>query len=218
MARHVLVTVLSLPPRRGDQPLSVSVRLVILPSPFGCGLGPRGYSFSRPQRVHFCYGPVTRGLPWRDLVDRLQSFSFHHLCYPNYGALTFTPAGLSPAEHASLTWTHPQTKTRRSSATSLRLDAPCFRARGCGCSPSLSVLPMADLTQDFSSQLHQLIAKVARRDRRAFAELYNATAPPLFGVALRIIRRQDLAEEVLQESFVAVWNARETTASPEARR
>src|SRR5258708_35600721 len=41
--------------------------------------------------------------------DRLQSFSFHHLCYPNYGALTSTPAGLSPAEHASLRWTNNRT-------------------------------------------------------------------------------------------------------------
>src|ERR1035438_10470863 len=79
------------------------------PSPFGCGLGPWRYSLSRPQRVYFCYGPVTRSLPWGDLVDRLQSFSFHHLCYPNYGALTSTPAGLSPAEHASLRWTHNRT-------------------------------------------------------------------------------------------------------------
>src|ERR1700726_2378316 len=76
------------------------------PSPLRCGLGPWRYSLSRPQRVHLCYGPVTRSLPWGDLVDRLQSFSFHHLCYPNYGALTSTPAGLSPAEHASLRWTH----------------------------------------------------------------------------------------------------------------
>src|ERR1700680_4626243 len=79
------------------------------PSPLRCGLGPWRYSLSRPQRVHLCYGPVTRSLPWGDLVDRLQSFSFHHLCYPNYGALTSTPAGLSPAEHASLTWTHNRT-------------------------------------------------------------------------------------------------------------
>ena len=28
------------------------------------------------------------------------------LRYPNYGALTSTPAGLTPAEHASLLWTH----------------------------------------------------------------------------------------------------------------
>src|SRR5260370_39792104 len=79
------------------------------PSPLRCGLGPWRYSLSRPQRVHLCYGPVTRGLPWGDLVDRLQSFSFHPLCYPNYGALTSTPAGLSPAEHASLHWTHNRT-------------------------------------------------------------------------------------------------------------
>ena len=38
---------------------------------------------------------MTRSLPTEDFVDRLQSFSFHHLCYPNYGALTSTPAGLS---------------------------------------------------------------------------------------------------------------------------
>src|ERR1700692_2964269 len=87
------------------------------PSPLRCGLGPWRYSLSRPQRVHLCYGPVTRSLPWGDLVDRLQSFSFHHLCYPNYGALTSTPAGLSPAEHASLHWTH--NRTCRSAADGL---------------------------------------------------------------------------------------------------
>jgi len=41
----------------------------------------------------------------------------------------------------------------------------------------------------------------------AFAALYDATAAQLFGVALRILRRRDLAEEVLQESFVAVWES-----------
>src|SRR6516225_8876054 len=78
----------------------------MLPSPSGCRLGPRVYSFSRPQCVHCCYGPVTRTLPWEDLVDRLRRFCFHLLRYPNYGALTSTPAGLFPAEHASLHWTH----------------------------------------------------------------------------------------------------------------
>ena len=29
-----------------------------------------------------------------------------HLCHPSYRALTFTLAGLSPAEHTSLRWTH----------------------------------------------------------------------------------------------------------------
>ena len=35
--------------------------------------------------------------------------------------------------------------------------------------------------------------------------LYRATADTLFGVALRILRHPDWAEEVLQESFVSVW-------------
>ncbi len=64
---------------------------------------------------------------------------------------------------------------------------------------------MADLAPDFSSQLRELIGNVARHDRQAFAALYNATAAQLFGIALRILQRRDLAEEVLQESFVAVW-------------
>src|SRR6478609_2557889 len=99
------------------------------PSPFGCGLGPWRYSLSRPQRVHLCYGPVTRSLPWGDLVDRLQSFSFHHLCYPNYGALTSTPAGLSPAEHASLRWTHNRTGRSPASDSRTRLHAFAFACR-----------------------------------------------------------------------------------------
>jgi RNA polymerase sigma-70 factor (ECF subfamily) len=60
-------------------------------------------------------------------------------------------------------------------------------------------------SEELSEQLSSLIGRVARRDRQAFAALYDATAPQLFGMALRIIRRRDLAEEVLQESFVAVW-------------
>src|SRR5271170_3354369 len=92
----------------------------MLPSPYGCGLGPREYCFSRPQCVHCCYGPVTRNLPWGGLVDRLRRFCLHLPRYPNYGALTSTPAGLSPAEHASLRWTHNHTVRlpRRTSAAS----------------------------------------------------------------------------------------------------
>ena len=62
-----------------------------------------------------------------------------------------------------------------------------------------------DSTQHSSAQLGELIGNIARRDRAAFAALYDATAAQLFGVALRILRRRDLAEEALQESFVAVW-------------
>ena len=55
-------------------------------------------------------------------------------------------------------------------------------------------------------QLRSLLAAVARREATAFRALYDATSPKLFGFALRILNRKELAEEVLQESFVSVWN------------
>ena len=59
--------------------------------------------------------------------------------------------------------------------------------------------------QDLPFQLQQLIRDTATGDREAFATLYAQTAAKLFGVALRIIGRREIAEEVLQESYVAVW-------------
>lgn len=55
-------------------------------------------------------------------------------------------------------------------------------------------------------QLRAWLAGAARRDAQAFRALYDATSPKLFGFALRILNRRDLAEDVLQESFVAIWN------------
>jgi len=55
-------------------------------------------------------------------------------------------------------------------------------------------------------RLAELLAQCALRNQRAFAELYGLTSAKLFGVALRILRRRDWAEEVLQERYVSVWN------------
>jgi len=54
-------------------------------------------------------------------------------------------------------------------------------------------------------RLEILLRAVAAGDRAAFAELYTLTASQLFGIALRIVRQRDRAEDVLQESFVAIW-------------
>jgi len=56
------------------------------------------------------------------------------------------------------------------------------------------------------TRLAELLAQAALKNQRAFAELYKLTAPKLFGAALRILRRQDWAEEVLQECYVNIWN------------
>ena len=49
------------------------------------------------------------------------------------------------------------------------------------------------------------LAAVAQGDRRAFRALYDATAPKLFGIALRIVQDRALAEEVLQDVYLRVW-------------
>jgi RNA polymerase sigma factor (sigma-70 family) len=55
---------------------------------------------------------------------------------------------------------------------------------------------------------------VAHQDKDAFRLLYDVTSPKLFGFALRILCKPELAEEVLQESFVNIWdNAADYQAS-----
>jgi RNA polymerase sigma factor (sigma-70 family) len=56
-----------------------------------------------------------------------------------------------------------------------------------------------------SGLLAALIAAVSGGDRRAFKALYDATAPKLFGIVLRIVRDRALAEDVLQDVFLRVW-------------
>ena len=62
---------------------------------------------------------------------------------------------------------------------------------------------MAQATPD---DLAALLGACGRRDRDAFAQLYKATSAKLFGVALRMLRREDWAEEVLQDAYVSIWN------------
>ena len=54
-------------------------------------------------------------------------------------------------------------------------------------------------------ELSALLGACARHDRDAFAQLYRATSAKLFGVALRILKREDWAEEVLQDAYVSIW-------------
>jgi RNA polymerase sigma-70 factor (ECF subfamily) len=56
-----------------------------------------------------------------------------------------------------------------------------------------------------AQDLANLLARCANGDRAAFALLYEASSAKLYGVALRILRREDWAEEILQECFVSIW-------------
>jgi RNA polymerase sigma-70 factor, ECF subfamily len=68
------------------------------------------------------------------------------------------------------------------------------------------------------AELVWLLAAVAKGDRSAFERLYDATRAKLYGVLLRILGRAALADEVLKETYLRVWNMAAkfdpTTASP----
>src|SRR5580692_3463559 len=55
--------------------------------------------------------------------------------------------------------------------------------------------------------LVELIAAVAKGDEAAFDRLYAATRAKLYGVVLRILRRTDLADEVMQDAYLRVWRS-----------
>jgi len=50
-----------------------------------------------------------------------------------------------------------------------------------------------------------LVALAARSEQTALAELYDRYGRPAYGLALRILRDEALAEDAVQDAFLAVW-------------
>jgi RNA polymerase sigma-70 factor, ECF subfamily len=55
------------------------------------------------------------------------------------------------------------------------------------------------------AELVWLIGAVAKGNAAAFEQLYVATRAKLYGVLLRILGKPELAEEVMQETYLKVW-------------
>jgi RNA polymerase sigma-70 factor (ECF subfamily) len=53
--------------------------------------------------------------------------------------------------------------------------------------------------------LVEALERTAQGDRLAFERVYAVTSSKLFGIVVRILGRRDLAEEVLQEVYIRVW-------------
>lgn len=52
-----------------------------------------------------------------------------------------------------------------------------------------------------------LVALVARADEEALSELYDRFGRVAYGLALRVVRDPSLAEDAVQEGFLAVWKS-----------
>ena len=50
-----------------------------------------------------------------------------------------------------------------------------------------------------------LVALAARSEQTALAELYDRYGRPAYGLALRILRDEALAEDAVQEAFMTIW-------------
>jgi RNA polymerase sigma factor (sigma-70 family) len=63
----------------------------------------------------------------------------------------------------------------------------------------------ANLADD--ATLRRLLAGIGRGEAGRLAELYDLTSPKLYGLILRIQRDRALAEDVLQDVYMRIWQA-----------
>jgi len=55
------------------------------------------------------------------------------------------------------------------------------------------------------SSTRELVEAVKHGSRAALKRLYELESPRLYGIALRIVRRPEVAADALQEAFVQIW-------------
>ena len=58
---------------------------------------------------------------------------------------------------------------------------------------------------DQNDALDDALTRCARGERAALRQIFDSEASRLLGIATRILRRRELAEEAVQDAFVQVW-------------
>ena len=71
--------------------------------------------------------------------------------------------------------------------------------------PNMMFLPLI-LAIHTSSGDRDLVARLQRRDPQALAELYDRYGRLAYSLVLRIVRDGGIAEDLVQETFLRVWN------------
>lgn len=63
-----------------------------------------------------------------------------------------------------------------------------------------------DATHSISIPEDVLISRLFKKDQQAFSYLYDNYAAALNGVIYRIVQDESIAEDILQEAFIKIWN------------
>ena len=66
-------------------------------------------------------------------------------------------------------------------------------------------LRQAATKQELEAQISAAIVRCVGGDRRALRVIYDLEATRMVGVAMRILRRRELAEEAVHEAFIRIW-------------
>ena len=51
----------------------------------------------------------------------------------------------------------------------------------------------------------EIVKMLHQNDRKVISIIYDKYAPALYGVVLRIVRSEEIAEDVMQDSFLKIW-------------
>lgn len=55
-----------------------------------------------------------------------------------------------------------------------------------------------------------IVTGVRNRDKRVFEIIFNQFSPSMFSIALRYLRDQDEAQDIVQDVFLNLWRTRKT--------
>ncbi|WP_442591193.1 RNA polymerase sigma factor [Pedobacter sp. AW31-3R] len=73
-------------------------------------------------------------------------------------------------------------------------------------------MPQIDMNENVVSMHHhqserELVQEIKAGNNACLYKLYKMYAPSLLGIILKVIKFDDIAEDVLQESFVKIWKS-----------
>ncbi|MEV6251284.1 ECF RNA polymerase sigma factor SigK [Streptomyces sp. NPDC051742] len=74
-----------------------------------------------------------------------------------------------------------------------------------GVRPVKQPLPFGAPDRTGHRDLTDVVQEVARGDKQAFSALYDALAPLVFGITVKVVRDRAQAEEVAQEVMIDLW-------------